>query len=93
VSGKRDLHQAVTVIDAATHFSDEAESDLIRLYGNDEKAIHVARFALLQYWLDRLGVKRPRARCGFRPECDPDRPDPDPAAMPHCVRCAEIAGW
>ena len=43
----------------------------------------------IQHWLDRLGLKIPRALCGVSLDGDPDRPDPGFNA-PACPACADI---
>lgn len=60
------------------------------LAANDAHVSHIV--GSVQHWLDRLGIKIPRALCGVSLEGDPDRPDPGMDA-PTCRRCAEIAGW
>lgn len=59
------------------------------LAGNDDNVVHIV--GDLQHWLDRLGLKIPRALCGVSLEGSPDRPDPT-SDSPVCRRCAEING-
>ena len=53
---------------------------------------HIHVVGDLQYHLDRLGLKVPRALCGVLLAADADEPDP-PADAATCVRCADLAGW
>lgn len=57
---------------------------------DNEDVMHIV--GDFQHWLDRLGLKIPRALCGVSLEGDPARPDPGIDA-PTCLLCAEIAGW
>jgi len=43
----------------------------------------------LQHWLDRLGLKIPRALCGVLLEGNPGEPEL-PADAPACPRCAAL---
>lgn len=56
--------------------------------GDDYDLMHIV--GGVQHWLDRLGLKVPRALCGELMIGDPDRPDPG-EGVPVCPRCAEIA--
>jgi hypothetical protein len=58
--------------------------------GDDYDLMHIV--GAVQHWLDRLGLKVPRALCGELLVGDPDRPDPGETGAPVCPRCAEIAG-
>lgn len=60
---------------------DDGQDDLVHIVGD------------VQYWLDRLGLKIPRALCGELLVADQDRPDPAELGAPVCPRCAELAGW
>lgn len=53
----------------------------------DDNYIHVV--GNTQYWLDRLGLKVPRALCGVLLVGDPDKPEPGFNA-PTCPRCAAL---
>jgi len=41
----------------------------------------------IQHWLDRLGLKVPRALCGVSLVADPDRADPMHLGAPICSDC------
>jgi hypothetical protein len=69
--------------------SEEARDDLTELWVHDDHVIHLARFALLQHWLDRFRLRRPRVMCGA--DLEPDLGQPDPTQ--YCPRCVELAGW
>lgn len=56
----------------------------------DDGFVHIV--GQIQYWLDRFGVKVPRALCGLSMEGEDD-PRIDWAARPTCPACAARAGW
>lgn len=47
----------------------------------------------LQHWLDRLGLKVPRALCGELMVAAPGNPGHARPDAPICPRCADLAGW
>lgn len=55
----------------------------------DDDYIHIV--GDIQHWLDRLGLKIPRAMCGVLLVGDPDKPEPGANAAT-CPKCQSIAG-
>jgi hypothetical protein len=55
---------------------------------SDDNYIHIV--GDIQYWLDRLGLKVPRALCGVLLVADPDRADPMHLGAPNCSNCERL---
>ena len=51
----------------------------------DDNYLHIV--GDIQHWLDRLGLKVPRALCGVLLIGDPDKPEPG-FNTPTCPKCA-----
>lgn len=54
----------------------------------DDNYVHIV--GDIQHWLDRLGLKIPRALCGVLLVGDPDKPDPMSLGAPDCPRCTAL---